>query len=69
MFIVLTFIFVAIFSLLAYWATMEISYFIFGIFTAISIVLFLNAVLHYAMNDYHYLQDIAELNRKIAKHN
>lgn len=55
MFIFLTFICLVIFSLLAYWATEEISYFIFGIFTSLTVILFLNALLHYAMNDYNIL--------------
>lgn len=60
---------VSIFGLLSYWATTNLSFFIVAFFAAGAIILFLNAVLHYSMNDYNLFQNINDLNDKIKAHN
>lgn len=54
-FIVASFILMAAVGLIAYWITDEISYFLVIIFVSIFIILYLNAFLHYVMNDYDIL--------------
>lgn len=54
-FIITSFILLAAVGLIAYWITEEVSYFLVIIFVSIFIILYLNAFLHYVMNDYDIL--------------
>lgn len=56
-------------GLIAYWITDILSYFLVIIFVSIFVIMYLNAFLHYVMNDYEILQDITQFNLKIDKHN
>jgi len=63
------FLFVVIFSVVAYWVTDQVHYITVGVMGSLAIILFLNALLHYVLNDYQILQNIQALNIKITKHN
>lgn len=68
-YIIASFILLAAVGLIAYWITNSISIFLVIIFVSIFIILYLNAYLHYVMNDYEILQNIENFNIKIRKHN
>lgn len=68
-FISTSFFLCAAVGLIAYWITDILSYFLVIIFVSIFVILYLNAFLHYNMNDYSILQDIKMFNEKIKKHN
>jgi fatty acid desaturase len=68
-FITASFILFAVVGLLCFWITKQVSFFLVIIFVAIFVILYLNAFLHYVMNDYEILQNIEAFNVKIRKHN
>mmetsp|Transcript_3192 Transcript_3192/g.2148 ORF Transcript_3192/g.2148 Transcript_3192/m.2148 type:complete len:174 (-) Transcript_3192:3849-4370(-) len=63
------FISLTVIGLLGYWVADSLSFFIACTVGSAYVILFLNATLHFAMNEYCYLQDIQELNDKITAHN
>jgi hypothetical protein len=56
-------------GLIAYWITDIVSYFIVIALITVFVLLYLNAFLHYILNDYDILQNIDAHNLKIQKHN
>jgi len=64
-----TYFFFIVFSLVAYWAKKQKHYLTIGILAPLSLIFYLNAYIHYMMNDYNILQDIKSLNIRIQKRN
>lgn len=58
MFNMLSFFWATIFSLIAYWCTLNISFFLVGIFGSVFVIFAINSFMHYTLNDYVILQDI-----------
>ena len=54
-FIFLTFICIMGYALIAFWASKNVSFVIIGGLGGLTIILYLNSYLHYAMNDYKVL--------------
>lgn len=69
LFICLSFLMMAVFSLLAFWAEGNPSSVIVGIFGSLAVLLSLNSYVYYSLNGYNLLEDIKGLNQKIDKHN
>jgi len=68
-YVCVTLLLMAVIGLLAYYVTESLTYFLCIIFLSIFLVSYLNAFLHYNMNDYHVLQNIEDKNRIIRKQN
>jgi cell shape-determining protein MreC len=68
-FISAAFIFLAAIGLICYWITQVVSYFLVIVFVSIFIIAYLNAYLHYVMNDYYLFQDVEKINNYVRKHN
>jgi len=64
-----SFFLLATVGLISYWLTDDVTLFIIIIFISIYVIMYLNAFLHYVMNDYDILQNIEAFNVKIRKHN
>lgn len=69
MYMLSTFALISCISLFSYFLTKDDVALYVGILAPLSVVFFLNALLHYIMNDYKILQDITALNEKIKRHN
>lgn len=69
MFSISSFIGVSVIGLLAYWAAGNISFFLVACFGSAYLILFMNSLLHYAMNDYNLFQSINDINDRIKAHN
>lgn len=54
-FISVSFLFLTAIGLISYWITKELSYFLVTVFASIFVIAYLNAFLHYVMNDYEIL--------------
>lgn len=68
-FLVGSFIVNTIIGLIAYWITDIVSYFLVIALITIYALFYVNAFLHYTLNDFDILQNIDSLNLKIKKHN
>ena len=68
-FLVLSFISNVVIGLISYWITDSVSFFLVIALVTVYILLYINAYLHYILNDYEVLENIDALNAKIKKHN
>ena len=69
MYLLASFALVACLSLFCFYITSDENALTIGILMPLALIFFLNAILHYIMNDYCILQNITKLNEKIKKHN
>jgi len=68
-FITVAFVLLLCIGLIAFWITQEASYVYVVVFATLFVVSYMNAYLHYVMNDFQLFQDVAKMNASVQKHN
>lgn len=56
-------------TLLLYWSSDNVEFFILGLFVPMIVLFFANTFLYYSNNDYRYLKSVKNMNTNVARHN